>query len=389
MVRLEKIIHFLCLLAICIVVIFLGLFFYFESKSNYHYELLNRGDDNVKIYRDSYLSGIILNNEQLPSANNRELRMLFFGDLMIDRHVGEKIKRNGLDHLFNNMGQDFFEDYDIVGANLEGAVTNEGEHYSPVYSYDFAFHPDIIKQIQNYNFNFFNLANNHFSDQGERGIIETRQNLEKLDFNYVGCEDGIVDECSSYLLEKGNRKIGIAGFSMVYRMPDRDKMSDVIRELASSSDIVVVNVHWGVEYTHERNQTQKNIAYEFIDSGADIIIGHHPHVVQGIEIYESKRVATNGAHTNNKKGIIFYSLGNFIFDQYFSQDTQEGLAVGVYIKDGELKFKLFPLASKSSQIRLMDENEQKLFLEKFLSWSDLSENYIKQLSNDRLIIIDN
>ncbi|MFH1712765.1 MAG: AmmeMemoRadiSam system protein B, partial [Candidatus Jacksonbacteria bacterium] len=182
---------------------------------------------------------------QSPAVN-----FLFFGDLMLDRHVGEKISKNGLDYVFVKLAGEenrFFKGIDLISANLEGAVTNLGAHYAPNMSYDFAFAQELINQLKKYHFNFFNLANNHFTDQGSRGVNETRQNLSQLGFNYSGCSDGEVGECSSTIVEVANQKIGMAGFSMVYSQFDVESAQEVIRQLAAETDLIIVNIHWGAE----------------------------------------------------------------------------------------------------------------------------------------------
>ena len=118
------------------------------------------------------------------------------------------------------------------------------------------------------------------------------------------------------------------------------------------------------------NNLQKEISHDFINNGADMIIGHHPHVVQGMEIYKEKP--------------IFYSLGNFIFDQYFSKDTQEGLGIGistVFTPEEQLEYKiyLYPFKAVNNQNILMNELETKDFLKEFLKWSNLSGEYQKQV----------
>ncbi|PJA92516.1 MAG: hypothetical protein CO133_02800, partial [Candidatus Komeilibacteria bacterium CG_4_9_14_3_um_filter_37_5] len=112
------------------------------------------------------------------------------------------------------------------------------------------------------------------------------------------------------------------------------------------------------EYQHQKNTIQENIAHTLIDSGADLIIGHHPHVVQGKEKYRGK--------------YIFYSLGNFVFDQYFSADTQEGLGLGLIMDPSAtnkiLDYYLFPLQSERSRVRLMSREKKQEFVEKFDKW---------------------
>jgi gamma-polyglutamate biosynthesis protein CapA len=299
------------------------------------------------------------NLPQILNKEKEELNFLFFGDLMLDRNVKVAMGEEGVDKLLSGFAgerKNLFEEADLVGANLEGAVTNKGEHYLPGVPYDFAFSPEIIGQLKKYNFNFFNLANNHILDQGAKGLAETKSNLEKLGFNYAGCPDKEIGECSYQILEFKGHKIALAGWSMVYGLFDREKAKVIVQEAKKQSDFLAVNIHWGVEYEHYNNDLQRDIARELIDSGADVIIGHHPHVVEGMEIYKEKP--------------IFYSLGNFIFDQYFSADTQEGLAVKINynFKDKTIGYQLFPFKSEKSILRWMDDEEEKEFLGKMGRW---------------------
>ena len=355
----------------------------FSELSGTNFELLNNTNSAMLANKPdlnsitSYVTGYFIAqqnivNQHLPNNAEEPIQMLFFGDMMLDRNVGEKIDKYGLDYVFEKLASStndniFFENYDLIGCNLEGAVTNNGAHYNPVMSYDFAFASELIDQLKNYNFNFFNLANNHFSDQGERGIIETRENLDRLGFNYAGCRDGRVGECSGTVAEITDKRIGIAGFSMVYSKFNITEAEKIISNLTSTTDLVIVNIHWGIEYEHYFNSLQKKTAYSLIDIGADIIIGHHPHVAQGIELYQGK--------------LIFYSLGNFVFDQYFSFDTQEGLAVGISINGEQTDFFLYPLKSKLSQVELMNEEEKEKFLQKLVEWSDVDEEIGEQIKS--------
>jgi len=299
------------------------------------------------------------------------LKFLFLGDLMLDRHVGEKIKARGVDHLFANLAtSSFWNGYDLVGANLEGAVTDEGRHYSPVYSYDFAFAPKIINQLRKYNFNFFNIANNHLTDQGTKGVSETQKNLASLKFNFVGAPDATLASSSGKVVEINGHRIGLIGLSMVYHQFNKSQALKLIKDLKAKSDLVIVNIHWGIEYEHQFNKQQQSLAHEFINNGADAIIGHHPHVVQGMEVYKNKP--------------IFYSLGNFIFDQYFSSDTQEGLAVSLSFTGQQLTLNLSPLRSKASVPGLMVGNDKKLFLDRFIKWSQVDEGVKKQIKEGQI-----
>jgi len=298
-----------------------------------------------------------------PINKSKSVKLLLFGDLMLDRHVLEKIKLHSLDSLLNKLNEDeFTQGYDVVGANLEGAVTNEGKHYLPHNLYDFAFNPEIISQLKDYN-----LANNHLSDQGSKGIEETYENLSQLGFNYAGCQDASLaidldnipfsfisddknisrlslDNCSARILEVNGHKLGILAFSIVYRNINEDELIRYIEELKKQVKWLVVMPHWGIEYQAIAVSSQINLARKIIDAGADAIVGHHPHVIQNYEVYDNKP--------------IFYSLGNFVFDQYFSKETQESLAISLILEsDKDPSFTIYKLKSRGSKIEQIERQE--------------------------------
>ncbi|MFA5770939.1 MAG: AmmeMemoRadiSam system protein B [Patescibacteria group bacterium] len=310
------------------------------------------------------------------SMSETNINFLFFGDMMLDRNVGDKLKGKKIDYLLANLAGEenrFFSGVDIISANLEGAVTDKGVHYAPINSYDFAFSPERIAELKAYNFNYFTLANNHFSDQGQKGVAETRKNLSTLGFNYSGSTDALVDEYARKDIEISGKKIAMIGLSMVYNDFNLDKAKNLVIEAKADSDLVVVNIHWGIEYQNKFNKHQQIIGRALIDSGADVIIGHHPHVSQGMEIYQGKP--------------IFYSLGNFIFDQYFSTETQESLAVGLDVSKATTTIFIFPLKSEKSAPRLMKERDKETFLNKFISWSEVNKDLETQIKNQRIDIV--
>ena len=282
---------------------------------------------------------------------------------MLDRNVGDRLANRNVSYLLSGLAGEenkFFSGYDIISANLEGAVTDNGNHYSPVNYYDFAFSPNRINELKDYGFNYFSSANNHFSDQGQKGVEETRQNLNALNFNFSGSTDSKIDTYSRKDMVISNKKIAMIALSMVYHDFDLEAAKKMVNEAKETSDLVVINIHWGNEYQHQFSKHQQTIGHALVDSGADLIIGHHPHVTQGMEIYKDK--------------IIFYSLGNFIFDQYFSSDTQEELAIGLDFNKTATTISIFPLKSEKSAPRLMNETEKKIFLKKFVSWSEINKN---------------
>ncbi len=294
--------------------------------------------------------------EEEKEEEKEPIRFLFFGDLMLDRHVRELISRHGVDHIFSLLNEkEFSKDYDYVFANLEGAVTDGGKHYLPEMLYDFAFEPETVARLKDYNFNIFTVSNNHLADQGARGIKETYQNLSDLGFYYFGCKDGYLsdnkepvnflknktilreDNCSYIITETKGKKIAWLGFSIVYQAIDEGKILDTIESLKQESDFLIVSPHWGIEYQEIASQSQRNLAKSMVEAGADLIIGHHPHVIQD--------------YTKHEDVYIFYSLGNFIFDQYFSEETQVGLAVSIKLySDGQIEKELYEVETNLSRI---------------------------------------
>ncbi len=365
---------FLIFLVLLLSVFLVALNFFILSQKKYIAE--NVIGDFEKITEDhGDVVSLLLNknNEATTTsaiATSSDIKLLFFGDLMLDRNVKTKIAKNGLDSLLSELKTDnFTSGYNIVACNLEGAVTDGGEHYNPINAYDFAFAPDLVNQLKDYNFNYFNLANNHLSDQGVLGIEQTYKNLSNSNFYYSGCLDATLsnssssalvnvklgetmptlttDNCSDIILEIQGQKIAMVGVSAVYKEIDAKKLIERIKILKENSNWVIVNFHSGVEYKTKSNSNQQNLYHQIIDAGADVIIGHHPHVAQEYEVYNGKP--------------IFYSLGNFIFDQYFSAETQAGLAVSLILKaDNSIYFDVYNIKTGASKITEITKIEKPL-----------------------------
>lgn len=355
----------LLILSALLIIVLTGIFLYQISVLGVS-GLLENNNRQEELKKSEVLAEEPLKAEELPKyqfveqaeVQQEGVNFLFFGDIMLDRHVAELIAKESLDQILQGLEEkqvELFEFQDIVSANLEGAVTESGEHYAPRNLYDFAFRPELVAKLKDYSFNYFTIANNHILDQGELGLKETRDNLEKMDFYFSGASDAQVNENSLTYLNVKDSKVAMLAFSMVYHHFNQQEALDLLAKAKSEADLVVLNIHWGTEYEHIFNSYQQEVAHALIDAGADIIIGHHPHVIQGMEVY------------NNKP--IFYSLGNFIFDQYFSKSTQEGLAVAVEFRDEEVKIKLHPFVSHLSAPVFMNEAKTQALISEFKTWS--------------------
>lgn len=299
--------------------------------------------------------------------DERAITILAFGDMMMGRYVRTLMDENGgKDYVFEKIkGYDngFFKGADVVFANLEGPIHGEGSKGGTAMV--FSFNEDVAQFLKNYGFNLVSLANNHAVDQGWEGRDTTIAALDKAGLNWCG-HPSDADDGSVYYGQLGDKKYAFICFQDVTFKLDDGAAINLIKKVKSEVDYLVVSIHWGYEYKHTADWgTQIEPGRAFIDAGADFVIGHHPHVVENFEVYNGK--------------FIFYSLGNFVFDQYWSKDTQEELAIGIVLvpdESGKLKTKvhLFPMKSEASQSRLMSEEERAEWIERFIGYGEYSED---------------
>ncbi len=282
--------------------------------------------------------------KEIEEFNGRTV--LFIGDIMLDRGVEYLMNKNSVFYPFEKINQ-FLRGIDIVIGNLEGPIVKNPPNFSDE-SLKFAFSPDVIRGLSFANFNLLSLANNHTLDIGEAGLEETKEFLIESNINFIGhpikCD-------KDFSFEKDNIIFLAFNKTFPFNCPDGEIIEIVKRTKSSNPDkFLVVIFHWGEEYQSKSSISQQKLAHQIIDTGADLIIGSHSHVVQEIEEYKNK--------------LIFYSLGNFIFDQYFSKETQQGLVVGLEVYPEKVIYRLFPIQSLLSQPFLMKGEDVEEFLEK-------------------------
>lgn len=310
----------------------------------------NPGATNLTSYYTPFFTAGLAKQETTPT-------ILHFGDMMLDRNVAKQIERHGSDYLFEELAGEelrFFSGVDVVGANLEGPVADSRRETSKEIA--FRFKPSVLPMLQKYNFTHFSQANNHSYDMGKQAFAESINNLKEAGFTVYG-EQYRVNAGSVAATKIGDANIAFIGVNDTNAPIDQDAALDLVRLYDKDMDYVIVNIHWGLEYKPVSHPRQRMLAHAFIDAGADVIIGHHPHVVQEVEVY--------------KKKPIFYSLGNFIFDQYFSKETQQGLGIGLVLSSDQIKTYFFPIESELSKASLMPYEKAKLFMKKLVDRSRL------------------
>jgi poly-gamma-glutamate synthesis protein (capsule biosynthesis protein) len=241
----------------------------------------------------------------LSAQTSDHVTLLFAGDVTLSDNVQDHI---GLDTSYVFQLWKPGEEYDIFMVNLEHPVTTAVDKVEK--KFNFKMNPGSLGTLKNGGVSLVNCANNHVFDYGLQGIEETIKNLESAGVKYVGIGRNLREARTPVLLEKKGRRFGFlgyygggdfaatsrrAGFAPRY---ERYILEDV-RSLREKADFVVVNFHWGTERAPEPEPWQIRLAHRVIEAGADLIVGHHPHVLQGIEEYRGKHIA--------------YSLGNFVF----------------------------------------------------------------------------
>ncbi len=276
--------------------------------------------------------------EQVVEAN---VTFLAVGDMMISRGVASRIARAGDPLLPFRKMESIFRSTDFNFGNLEVPISGRNNVVGK--GLVFNMNTRDIAGLKAYNFKVLNLANNHAMDMGANGARETRRYLAENDFTFMGTGENLDEAWQPKIITVKGVKIGFVGASYasvndggvarndyVARIEDRDRLKKAIEKLkADGADFIITTMHAGVEYTRRPHQPQIDFARASIDFGADMVIGAHPHWIQIFEEYKGK--------------YIFYSLGNFIFDQEWSRDTKEGLA---------LKITLHSRKSSASQTRV-------------------------------------
>lgn len=264
--------------------------------------------------------------------------LAFGGDMMLDRGVENSVNKNyngDFSALFEKLG--ILKKYDITFANLEGPASDVGKDMHNLYS--FRMDPSVVPALKGAGFSILSVANNHVGDWGREAYIDTLMNLEENEILYTG--GGMNEEKAKepVIIEKYGMKIGYLGFSDVgpnwmkateekagILLASNPNFSEIINNASKKVDYLIVSIHFGDEYKEKHNTRQEYLSHKAIDAGAKIVVGHHPHVIEDTEVY--------------KNGLIAYSLGNFIFDQGFSQNTMQGQLLEVKLnRDGSMSMK--------------------------------------------------
>lgn len=257
--------------------------------------------------------------------------LIAVGDIMPSRRVAKKIKEKGLDFPFDKIS-DYFQSGDIVFGNLESPITKGRVIRSD--EMVFRAEPGIEIALRDAGFNVLSIANNHTPDFRTKGIKDTLKYLESAGIAFAGAGMNSAEANKPAIIKRNGLTFALLAYNDSDVVPkfygasetragtalmNIETMAESVRAAKEKSDFVIVSMHSGYEYKPKPNKRQTEFAHAAIDAGAELVIGHHPHVVQTMEKYKGK--------------YILYSLGNFVFDQLWSQATREGLIAEITFDD--------------------------------------------------------
>ncbi len=271
------------------------------------------------------------------SITTRSIQFVFGGDVMLGRMVGYLANRRGdYSYPFQDVAP-FFRAADAGSVNLESPLL-ETCAVSSASSMRFCAEPEFAQALAQAGIATVSFANNHMLDQGAQGVRDTNALLS-------GAGIRVVNHASSTIEDVRGKKIGFVSFNLTWGNVGDEEIRTTIQDLRNRSDFTVVNFHWGEEYRATPTEEQKRIGRLAVDAGADVVVGHHPHVLEPIEQYKGK--------------YIFYSLGNLVFDQSWSQATMQSALVKLsWSPDTDaLSYELVPFViDKDGRARILDQD---------------------------------
>lgn len=246
----------------------------------------------------------------LPAVARAEVIIQAVGDVMLGGRWERIVAQNGYFHAFEKIAP-VLQAGDITLANLEAPLTTRGQEFVDK-KYRFRIKPQAAVALKKAGITTVTLANNHSMDFGAEGLLDTLRQLSQAGIGHVGAGENLAAARRPLIYDIRGTRVAILGYSLTlpqefWAGEKRAGTAPLLEKLVKAdiaaarkqASIVIVTVHWGEEGTTRLREYQPRLGRMMIDSGADAVIGHHPHILQGVEVY--------------RRGIIFYSLGNFAF----------------------------------------------------------------------------
>ena len=269
------------------------------------------------------------------------LKVILAGDILLDRGVRRVIEHHGVDHLFSDGIDSVFRSAQVVVGNLECPAT---EIEAPVFKrFIFRSEPEWLTALQKHGITHLNLANNHSIDQGREGLIDTKKNITSTGMIPIGAGENMEEASEPVLLASEPRnvwlvpslRLALENYAYLTDRPcvSQEPMDSLLSRVyhlrqSDSTAVIIVSLHWGGEHTLQPVARQRLDAHQLILAGADALVCHHTHTLQTIETFRGK--------------MIYYSIGNFIFDQQKPLNSKACI-VSLSITKDSLETKTIPV----------------------------------------------
>ncbi|MEW5953242.1 MAG: CapA family protein [Bacillota bacterium] len=257
-----------------------------------------------------------------------EVTISLVGDVLLAAGVGKHIASHGPDYPWEEV-RPILAASDLVLGNLECAVATSGEPMENK-QYTFRADPASLDGAARAGVDIFTLANNHVLDFGYQAMLETIEQLDRRGIKHTGAGSSREAAARPVIVEKNGVVVGVLAYTMIFPEGwwvagpanpgiasghDINGMVADVSSLREQVDFLVVSIHWGLELADYPRPREKALAHKLVDAGADLVFGHHPHVIQGLEYY--------------KDGLIAYSAGNFIFTTSRDTRARQGMILQV------------------------------------------------------------
>lgn len=283
-----------------------------------------------------------------PKQGESQLTFTFAGDVMLGREIGYQFQANDFQDLFTNFGNRVFWGTDISWLNMEGPISDRTiiQDRQPD-DLVFLFSKEALAVVEYLKLTTVGLANNHTANQGRAGLDTTRRLIEQTEADWVGDPYDINETSLKRYTYDG---INVSLVAVNVFDGDLTGLTELIQQEDAADQFVIVLPHWGNEYQTTHSNRQESLATDWITAGTDLIVGMHPHVVQDAQVIEGK--------------LVIYSLGNFVFDQTFSKETQQGLIVTGSVSQDELKVVLVPIVDHNLKPQLAVGDEKQVLVDR-------------------------
>lgn len=278
-----------------------------------------------------------------PGDNN--VTLMFAGDVSLGDNYENKLPKD-LDKTFAKIEE--YRKADVAMINLENPLT-QATTMRQDKPYNFKAPIESVKVLQEAGVDIVNLANNHTMDYENQGLEDTTKTLDRANIQYLGAGKNSKEARRPKIIEVKGQRIAYLAYDTAdlsaadtdksgTNFATKEKITEDIKAIRNQVEWIIINFHWGTELTNQPEQWQIDLARFSIDQGADVIVGYHPHTLQGAEIYKDRPIA--------------YSLGNFIFGGN-SRSDYDTAVLKVSLNDKKMKVEFLPVEVKKYQPQIV------------------------------------